>query len=343
MSKELYEIMPGSAIDYEGDLYIADLNSNALYRFNIENDYVEWITTFHEEDGFEKNLYTEMLSINNILYCVPHAARTIGIYDIKNNYSRTVNLPSQIANIPGKFKTAIYCEGEIFFLGYTLENVWSYNINDNTFKEIIVPESKKLFVKGICVRDKIYFISKASSNIWILDCKTKYIIACKTCLNNEGLSDIFVSGGIIYVISFDSNKIYKFESNGLKDCHYIIKLNSKKWPHGVGIEIGGKYLTLSIEKEKIILNDLQNFAEEIDDETDKYNDVGISNLIKNGENILVWLYGKNDVYIYYPDKNVVKKKLFACQKPVRKINNMRGAVYKEDSVVGVKEFIEAIK
>ena len=167
MKNDIRKIMPGAAVAYKDKFIFVDLWSNLLYFLDIETGESRVLTKIENEPFFHKDLFTDLVVGDDYLFCVPHDASHIVMYDLQNDEINYIELPNSLKNCQGAFKRAIYDKKnrELILLGYCIANIWIFSIDKKDFREIKLPISCGLYTSGIIEDDEIIIVSKATSDI----------------------------------------------------------------------------------------------------------------------------------------------------------------------------------
>ena len=79
------QVMPGTMTSYGGVIYFTNMWNNALYSMNPQNGEAKVLVQIDVEPFFLKDLYADLVIGDDMLFCVPHNAMNIGVYNIKKS------------------------------------------------------------------------------------------------------------------------------------------------------------------------------------------------------------------------------------------------------------------
>lgn len=340
-----YKILPGAMASYKGMLYMIDLYSNALFSMKYEDEYARCIAQFENENSIQMNLYTDIIEGEDKLFCIPHGAMSLGIYDLNEKTIYTRPLPMEIREKYSKFKTAVYDKGELYLLGYGIQNIWCYSVERDEFSEITVPESTGLFMAGAIVENTLYFVSKASSVIWKMDCTSKKIQMYKTSVQENGYADIRAIGDKVFAVGFASRRLYRMVEEDLCGCGLEIAGDVRIWPHERGLAMGKDELAVFSSPEgSILIYHIAEGNKESFPLSKGKSEEAVGNLLLYGDKIIVWFFESQLLYRYDVCKQTEEcRKLYAETAPRRRFERNRAAnIFPEKQVWGLKEYIDAL-
>lgn len=307
MEKIRTNIFPSAMVESQGQIYMADLYSNAVFRYDLDNNKVNIVTQFNGEPSVAKELYTDIIYCNNKLYFIPHRAKKLAILDLRSNSVFEEKLPRGIISGNGEYKSAVSCNGNIFILGYCAKNILCYNDETGFYDEINFPESPGLFTSGLMFENSIYIVSKVSTDVWMINGQDNRVSVIHTRINEKGLLDIKRVGQDIILVAIDSHNIYKLKENGKVEKTLTPTKGTKKtdWPYGVGAvdDYGRYYLVTSNDLNIISIDEKEVACRQEDNFKNKHIDAQCGKVIK-ARNIIFWFYNCNMIYEYNPQSEI---------------------------------------
>lgn len=342
--KKSIKVQPGAMTYCEDKIFFSDLCSNTLYAMSIEGKIAEYLVQFDNECSFQKRLFTSLVTGDKKVFCIPHGAKAMGVYDIKKRKGYSVPLPNKVGEIGGTFKTGIYHNQNVYLLGYGEKNVWVYDVKLDSWDKILIPESKGLFVAGCIKDDCLFIVSKASSNIWRIDCKNRRSEILCLNIKVNGFSDIKTVGENLILTSYDTDVIYSVCGEHIMST-WETQNNFTIWPHGGGI-IGkdGDYYFVSTLKYNLKKISMKSGEEECI-EIEKYNlncNTPCS-LMSCGENIVIWLYETSEIIKYNVyNKYIEKINLITMKKPEIQFKKNEIMLIEESSICELRDFIKLL-
>lgn len=179
MERELIRYIPSASAVVGDNIYFTDLYTNALFRFNMKEKRSICVAQFDDEPCRKKELYTDIVVGNDVLCCVPHSAKTIGLYYLNTKTTESIKLPEELQKEEVTFKCGCICGEELFLFGYNVEGIWHVNIKEKCIRKFLCnvdcDNSGKFFLACMNSGEKIYAVCREENVIWELNIYAPYI------------------------------------------------------------------------------------------------------------------------------------------------------------------------
>lgn len=343
MDKKI-KIEPSAMVYYKECLYFTDLCSNALYYMNIETLQVNYIGSFLYENFLEKELFTSLVIGDDKIFCIPHSAKALGIFDLKTRECTSIDLPLELQNIEGSFKNGTYYDGVLYLFGYCEKDIWLYYVKECRFEKLSLLNSCGLFMAGVVLNDHLYIISKGSSNIWQINCKNKKVNIWEISNNEKGYIDIQIFDNKIMLVSYSNNNLYIADIQNKEFKSMFIENDFLMWPHGGGVlDCNGNYYLVSKVSYglKIFMQD--NTIKNVEFESCNLPERALGCPIYTGRYIFIWLYESTQILKY----DIISDNIFLYTLETEtdfdfNIKEVNGKVLFETIACNLEKFIKTI-
>ena len=299
------KIWPSAMNYYNGFAYFMDSCSNALFSLSLNDYHIELVTQFSEECYYEKRLFSSLVIEDDKIFCVPHMAKSLGIYDIKEDKTYSIEFPEKLKNTSYIFKQGLYDSGTLYLLGYYgTRNIWSYDVKNNHFEELVIDNSPGVFLAGCVVDNHLLIVSRCSNNIWKINTISKKVTKIETNIDDAGFVDIRIVNNKIVLTSFNNSRLYYLNKNRLDYSGIKFSNDFLNWPHGgFGTGCKGDYYVVSN-----IRDGLSSLSKDGRIMNKKYNCSGINeycrcNLFIAEDSVIVWLDDNATIIVCNPEKN----------------------------------------
>lgn len=339
--------VPSAMVKLENGIYYTEACTNCLCKYDIEKETVVCVAHFIGEPNLYKDLYVNIVKNNDVIYCIPHNADSIGTYNYQNGEIQNINLPEEIQGEMAKFKCAVIHNEVLYMFGYAIPDIWCYFIKDKRF-EVIRTENRKmaLFVSVTKKDDVLYVVDKKNETLWSLDCLTNRVKKFNISEQNDGYALIMQCMNQFYLFSLKRGEIHvvDLEKKDILQARIEIPLNFEMWPHGTLCVMDKYSFVFSKTNEYLVIIDLES------GEVSK-NKINISeeNILNN--NVLGNAIGgdNGEIYMRIEDSNIIAiyknnylnfVKLYVYEK--NKFDSRSLLLWREDSFFGISEFVNSL-
>lgn len=308
MERELIRYIPSASAVVGDNIYFTDLYTNALFRFNMKEKRSICVAQFDDEPCRKKELYTDIVVGNDVLCCVPHSAKTIGLYYLNTKTTESIKLPEELQKEEVTFKCGCICGEELFLFGYNVEGIWHVNIKEKCIRKFLCnvdcDNSGKFFLACMNSGEKIYAVCREENVIWELNIYAPYIK--KITLDekkNWGFAGIVRWGEYLLLNSCKEHNvsIYNLIENAVV-YKLDVEMASEEWPFAGGVVNDEGVVYFPVAKEDTILSiDIKNKWEELQKiRLQKVNDTMLpwgNPVICDGK-VVIWKYQSNFLFMY---------------------------------------------
>lgn len=246
---------------YGEDLFFSARNFNGLFCMEKDRTEAEFIGHFPEEVVWQKNLHSQVISINDKLYFIPFQGTGVSIFDIKSKEFFYVNIEDKQ---PVEISKAFVVGDDIFMVPLNLKKPFilfhtvsnAYEMKRELQQKILKQFSGKQEIRfggyGSCaVGQKIYLAVSGTNRIISLDLDSQQVNIYKLPIEYK-LRNIYYDRGKLYFTLSDQYKIICWDIDTENHYEYIIENRLEDTYH--------PYLTVLRWKERLLL---------LPDQTDK--------------------------------------------------------------------------
>lgn len=241
--KPFYTNLIANEIITDGDYYYA-INGigNKLYKIKVDNLEVVSSCEINNDRDQDYLLYMHGVRCGNKLYYAPHAANSIGIYNIQNNSMSSIECEDLTINkslgaVNGKYTYSFAYNNSIYFLGFNVPAIMKLDLKRTMVTYVSVPENVKenyngwgYFSQGVVSLEKDVFLIPMGCEgcLMRLDTIKDEVDLVAPSFANEisGIGGLAVdSKGIVWLTSRNTkeNKLISWDSN--RDIYNVYDFN----------------------------------------------------------------------------------------------------------------------
>jgi len=158
---------------YDGQyVWFAARDFNGLFKMDADTYRVEFVGQFPDEDAEGYKLYPEIAECNGKLYFAPYNAKSIGIYDKKNNIFGSIKLRDDINDVSKEFGFIVIYDKYVFIHRLKANTIIRIDSQTDTVNYIDISDDSNgvYYAFSCCLYDKkICSVSPSDSSILYLD------------------------------------------------------------------------------------------------------------------------------------------------------------------------------
>lgn len=278
---------PNAMVVADRKVYFSERFTDGLYCLDpdtFETDYIGSLFTNMED---KRLLHNTIIKQKNKLYFIPFNSEFINIYDIEKYEIKYIILPEELAGKSEKFYCGAASNGNLVLFGYSIEEIWIYNIKTGNFK--ILPEVAEKISKDLSERPKqgffihdavtvgnmIYSVSIFGDFILQIDIMNYEFELVKLRTGNKGYSGIVEEENNLWLTPYCGSNFVKYN---IVTGEYIVlagDYDTCNWSYTGAIARNGKLYAIPCFGENPLQIDLDS------------NQVSVINEIKEavGENV----------------------------------------------------------
>lgn len=246
-------VTPSALAAVGNKVYFSDQFTDGLYYFDSDTFETAYIGRLYSNSLDKRCLYHTIIKNKNKLYFIPFNSDSINIYDIQKNDIEHISLPGEWRDKAGKFYCGLVLGGKIVLFGYSMVNIWIYDLKTGGYKSLskcaekieagLCGNSRQgLFIHAaVIVKEDIYAVSLFGDfvvQINTINYKYKLI---KLNSGNMGYSGISSEGGVLWLIPYSGSNFVKYNIN-TGDCTVLTEnYASCDWSY-VGAVAGNDFL-----------------------------------------------------------------------------------------------------
>lgn len=246
-----------------GKLWVADICSNRVFEYDLNNHFCKVLLEINEEDDFGERLFSDIVVGEEKVFLIPFNANNIYEVDIRSRTYKQIEI--KVTPTKAKFGNGFIFDDELWLVctnnkglvRYSLETkdteVYTNWVEDNAY-------FKEPFFRRSVVIDGVLYAASFTSNYLLkyrLDSNTYEIVKIRG--TNKGFSATCVADDLIVLISVDDNKIITVQRE--TECQNIYEFdnnNGRRFANAVFFN--GKVYFLPLNGEGILVFDIKTNA-----------------------------------------------------------------------------------
>lgn len=240
--KPVRRIRVSDAIVIDDDIWFMVDSFNCLMRMNIETKKMDVVGSFLGEPYAQRYLYSVMERVGNKIYFAPYYAKSIAVYDIKEERFSTIELNTVILGCEpecGWFSGMQKYGEDLFLFPAHAKAIIRLNTTNDTMEyitewteDVSVNENKAYFWMQKLQKDNRLYIPFYGMNaILSMDCITKQYKIYKPSIHETGYSGICADGDKLWLYGALSGQLYSWkpEDNTVEETTVFSEGKMNDW------------------------------------------------------------------------------------------------------------------